>query len=55
MKVRVVLNVEVDPAEWAEHTGVDPAARTVSNDVRAHVLNGVQQSAAPIRNATLTR
>ena len=55
MKVRVVLNVEVDPAEWAEHAGIDPAARTVANDVKAYTLNQLQQTAAPIRDVQLAR
>lgn len=54
LKVRVVLDLEVDAIGWAQTYG---PAGTVTDDVRAYVLGLVQESAATeernIRNAKL--
>jgi hypothetical protein len=45
VKVRVVLNIEVDPADWDLVYGTGTRARDVAEDIRRYAHNQVQQSA----------
>ena len=46
MKVRLVFNVEVDPAEWDFTYGTGTRSREVVEDVRRYFLTHCQESAA---------
>jgi hypothetical protein len=47
MRVRVTVIVDVDPVQWAhEYNMVDTAAKTVREDVKEYVLNGVRDTYA---------
>lgn len=50
-KVRFTATIEIDPQEWADAYGLDPkAVRAIQDDVRAAVLNAVQQMpVAPVK------
>lgn len=49
MRIRIVMNVEIDPSVWADEYGLAGASgavrtRDVVSDVRTYVLNHVQQA-----------
>jgi TolB-like protein len=47
-KVRFTATIEIEPQEWAAAYGMDPkGVRAIQDDVRAAVLNAIQQMPVP--------